>query len=380
MVVPRLESGNKTVSIVHKHPGVGGGTVISSAANVSVTQKREEWDAWFSDLHEWDPSSTEIVTNRTKHNILYYHVKKTGGSTLFDFFDEVNRHNGVPDNPGKKPNGHGYGIERPGLLSRFILWRTEDSVEENRLLAISFREPVERVISHYFQLKPCPDGTGGGAHEQCRASAKRSFSMYLSSCQYASNFQSMYLDGNFSQVDAFDFLILNDRSEESLVLASIRFNIPIRDMLHVNNQKVRVGSGELLQEEQKSNSLSCTAQWMKQLIPPDKLKEVEACVHSCAGKIGRLIFSKEELEGIETRNMQDIELWRNHVLPKYNSEKAKVFEKYGVTQEDLDKVVEGYRDAMARYKVHEEHVTSRVEMGHRHLVRRELLEVAEWLQ
>jgi len=307
--------------------------------------------AWFSDLHEWDPSSTEIVSNRTKNNILYYHVMKTGGSTLYNFFDNINKHNGMPDNPGKQPNGLGYGVESPGHLSQFISWRTEKTTEEKILLAISFGEPVERVISHYFELKPCPEATGGGAHLKCRGMEMRDFSEYLDICPYASNFQSLYLDLNLLQIDAFDFLILNHRSEESLVLASIRFHIPIRDMLHVNNQKVRVRSGDLLQEEQKSKSLSCTAQWMKQLIPPDKLQEVGACVRSCAGKIGRLIFSEEELEAMASKNVLDIELWRNYILPKYNADKLRVLEEYGVTQEDLDKVVERYRDVMAREQV-----------------------------
>lgn len=354
-----------------------------------LATKRQEWDAWFNGLR--DPIDTgSTPTNRTRNNILYYHVMKTGGTTLYGLFDAINQKNGMPDNPGTTPRK--YGVESPGYLSQFISWRMADNMDpaqdEKRLLAISFREPVERVISHYFQLKPCPDGNGGGHHKLCRASAEKGFSTYLKLCtNFVSNFQSRYLNGHLSRVNAFDFLILNDRSEESLVLASIRFGIPIRDMLYVNNGKARVGTADLVQEKkQEPKSLSCTAQWIKKLVPQDKLEEVEACVHSCAGKIGRLIFTKEELEEIEARNKQDIDLWRNHILPKYNADKAKVLEEYGVTQEGLDKVVQEYRDARTRYQAYvcEEQAAKTaqgsVKDGCKHLKRRKLLEVAEWLQ
>lgn len=161
-------------------------------------------------------------------------------------------------------------------------------------------------------------------------------------------------------MEKFDFLILNDRSEESLVLASIRSQIPICDLVRVHNRNVRVGTSDLQSSNTSSNdksrigfnannittnashSLSCMAQWVKKRIPPHQLQQVESCTHSSAGKIERLIFTLEDLKHVEASNVCDIGLLRNHILAKYNSDKQRVLEEYGVTQDDLDKVVEAY--------------------------------------
>jgi hypothetical protein len=130
--------------------------------------------------------------------------------------------------------------------------------------------------------------------------------------------------------------------EESLVLASIKYGIPIRDMILGKNQKVRVGG------KNSTETTSCTAQWMKKLIPAEHLHKLENCSHSCAGKMGSLIFNEDELDAIQSHNAQDIRLWKKFVVPRYNEMKRSILEEYSATQEDLDKVVALYRNVVKR--------------------------------
>lgn len=67
-----------------------------------------------------------------KFNILYYHVQKTGGTSLSRLFKGINRRY-VTRNFG--------GIEGPGQLHEMPEWKKNVN-SETKLLFISFREPV----------------------------------------------------------------------------------------------------------------------------------------------------------------------------------------------------------------------------------------------
>ena len=346
-----------------------------AAPGSSPKSRREGWDRWFRPLVDGRDRVGVPPVNLTgppfsqggwgSCNILYYHVQKTGGSSLSRMFESLNRRNGFT-NPGLGRNSKFN--EDPGSLDRYVDWRRSTarngtvafSGSSCKLLIASFREPVERSISHYFQVKPCPDGTGGGFNVICRKAARDpgGIMAYNRHCKFARNWQSKYVDGDNNKLENFDALVRTYRFEESLLLMALRYSVPVLDLLVVSNKNVRVTSDQIFLEGTENSAseaghaeLSCTAQWMRSLIPQEKLRDAEACMRAaCAGKIGRLALTDTEIHAVKEMNKDDLILWEEFVVPQYEKDRRDMLELYGTTQRDLDDAVELYISAAERYQ------------------------------
>ena len=312
-----------------------------------------------------------------------------GGSSLFKFFQQLNVRNGYEnylDVPGLKSDG--FGLEEPGYLKYFKWWRNSTLLEYDKsksnatlspafksisptttkqhqqpptdikkLALISFREPIERAISHYFQLKPCPNGYGGGYHQTCREDARSGFDKYLKGCHFASDFQSRYIHKDpASNLHVFDFVLRSDRMEESFILMSLRFRIPIVHLILINSYKVRTTTTSPTTTKNNSTatlfdteSRLCTDEWMKILVPESIRKSIP-CEASCAGRWGRYAITSKELSDLEARNSKDLDLWNNYVIPRYDQTKQAILEQYHATQTDLDITLDHYKKVQNKLK------------------------------
>ena len=355
--------------------GVATSRVEDKLNTITATNSgRDAWNEWFQPLmngpHVGGAGDRTEPTGR-HYAFLFYHVKKTGGTSLSELFLRLNNkyYQEISEEPALKRAWFEsvFGREGTGEAEKMNKWRNQPNTwiekkEEattnnennnkhvvakyisnstiNKILLISFREPIERVISHYFQLKPCPDGRkGGNGRRVCRKSAQLGVQAFLNACKH-SNLQSQYLDNDFKKLDYFDVILPNDRMDEALVLMSIKFQISIKDLFYVR-KKTRVVAPA------KNNTVegkSCTAEWMNLLVPPERLVSLN-CSQSCAGKMGRFAFSEQELNDLTSANERDSQLWNKHVMPRYESDKLSILNYYGVGQDDLNAVVSKYNQA-----------------------------------
>lgn len=250
-------------------------------------------------------------------------------------------------------NGGCCGEERPGMLSEMLKWKhapTKDppELDTSKLLVISFREPVERTISHFYQNLYCKNmkRRSQGAMS-CRRSAKLGISTFLENCPFGNNWQTKYVDGRYDVLNEFDFIVLgSERMDESMVLMSISKRIPVMDLIP-SFEKV-VSSSFSLAATNSSQS-SCADQWMKKMIPKETLDSLNVtCTSSCVGKIGRLAFTDKELDAVRQSNAKDLKLWNDYVIPMYNRKKEKLMQEFGKSQSDLDATVALFKSARKR--------------------------------
>lgn len=335
------------------------------------------WEELFSILRSFDPSSTPPSPLRRdedtgRFDILYYHVRKAGGSSIYEMFDRLNRKYGNPPNPGKVGC---YGQELPGHFNSFLSWRDRYSNNNGlggssfsfkpsggqrrrtkRLLVMSFREPIERTISHYFQAKPCPDGRGGGADNKCRKAAEEGIDVFLSTCKFARSWQYQYLGTKIANIEKVDFVLPVDHVDEAIILLSAKYNIPIQHLFYTHN-KVPLKDANLQDNgEERDNKgekkiFTCAAEWIKKLVPADKLRQYNEsnCGKACAGKIGMLAFTDRQLKRMQIKNADDILLWRE-VSRRYDEERHKLLVKYEITEEELQSTISQYQKARQQYE------------------------------
>ena len=330
----------------------------------------EDWDALFRPLCAYDPSlylvndesspsfSLDEIHHEGGFDFLYYHVRKAGGSSLYNMFERANIQNyHNRHNPGYAGC---CGQELPGYFNEFIAWRDRGKRSRHgtrRLVIMSFREPIERAVSHYFYTKPCPDGSGGGYNERCREASRRGgFDAFLDVCDFARNWQIRYLDNNATRVGQLDFVLPVDRMDEAIVLFAAKFGVPIYQLFYTT-KKVKVKwpnmvthAANISDEGEGNQSLSCTEQWLIKLVPAEKLRAFnETCSQACAGKVGLLSLSDGQLDRVRRINSNDILLW-GEVNRRYNEEKLEILQRYVITDAVLQSAVSNYREARLRYE------------------------------
>ena len=140
--------------------------------------QQSSWKQWFQPLEtivfSYNSSSSSWETVLADHArqqssdlflVMFYHVQKTGGSTLYRMFRQMHLHMGLESviQHNKFLKDDCCGPERPGELPKLLRWRNSTSTTTNRdaatsssprkLVVMSFREPLERVVSHYYQRK-----------------------------------------------------------------------------------------------------------------------------------------------------------------------------------------------------------------------------------
>jgi hypothetical protein len=165
------------------------------------------------------------------------------------------------------------------LQDTFLLRRLRG---ERNVGVATFREPVARVVSHYYQHKPCPDVKKSEPPLElwkndekwllrlkkenwaCRQLAIEGYLPYVRGCPYAHNWQSKYV--NSTILEQLDHVILAESLKEDIepLLAYLGIHH------QVQNDKVRaiVGHGGHLAGSagMKDGERDCTSLWLHRII------------------------------------------------------------------------------------------------------------------
>ena len=225
--------------------------------------------------------------------------------------------------------------------------------------AASFREPVSRTVSHYYQVLPCPDEKKKPSG--CSKYAATSYSAFLnaSSCsRYVRNHQSSYFPSLKSVLDV-DELILNDRFAESLLLLHLRVpSVRLHDLLHTNRKsRVEIVGATIEHEESGEKKLSCTDQWLQKKVSKLKAEAGKAavapvlseCTASCAGTLGVELLTKAELEATKKANEKDIALWKV-VVEQWERKKAGTLAQGRITNGGFDRMARSFLSVLHRFE------------------------------
>jgi len=180
---------------------------------------------------------------------------------------------------------------------------------------VPLREPIERVTSHFYQDRPCPDGHGGSAVLKCRQQAKKGYLAWINTCIHGSNYQSNYFPKK-ETLHLVDQIVLNNRLEESLVLLHLQFPsaLPL-EKLAAGKYKSRVHALKLMHPNETRNAdiqgeiPSCTDQWLS-MEGVKRLDKFANCELACAGSFGFQLRSVDEKRATVALNQKDAELWR----------------------------------------------------------------------
>ena len=178
--------------------------------------------------------------------VYYKHVMKTGGSTLDEMLWLATKNRSMEFRTSESPKTP---LLSTNLFPAFIK-------------IVTLREPISRVISHYWQVKPWGNYSGG-SDRICRLAAALHYDPYLLRCNYARNWQSRYFSATMLRGtsverflrEAFDLVILSEVFDAGAVVLHYKFGFSVYDLLYMF-RKVRQPRPLHLSNEQKQRTIA----------------------------------------------------------------------------------------------------------------------------
>lgn len=153
-------------------------------------------------------------------SIYFTHVMKCGGSTLDRLLSLVSDERGIEYTTSETP--------KMPSAEKFL---------PSALKIVVVREPISRVISHYWQL--VPHGTHkGGSHPRCTAAAKKSFRSFLKGCRkYSSDFMIQYFDETTGySLQQYDLVIPYENYNEGVLMLHLFAGFSVKNILYVSQK------------------------------------------------------------------------------------------------------------------------------------------------
>jgi hypothetical protein len=156
--------------------------------------------------------------------VYYKHVMKTGGTTMDEMLWLATKTRSIEYRTSESRDAP---LPSPNEAPEFIK-------------IVTLREPVSRVISHYWQVKPWGNYSGG-SDRHCRYAAAIDYDRYLLRCQFARNWQSRYFSptmlaganlGAFLR-QAFDLVILSEFYDAGIIVLHYKFGFTVNDLLYI---------------------------------------------------------------------------------------------------------------------------------------------------
>jgi len=165
-------------------------------------------------------------TGQKPNGVFFTHVMKNGGSTLHDLFRRYQLNNPAIKYFGPESNMiepkiaiYGGGVKIPWNIN-------------NVLSIVVIRKPIDRVISHYYQVKPW--GTHRGADRVCANAAELGYLSYLQKCRFATNWQSTYLRGKIEEyISDFSMVVPMENYSEAMVILHRYGGFNVSDVLFI---------------------------------------------------------------------------------------------------------------------------------------------------
>jgi hypothetical protein len=149
-------------------------------------------------------------------SIYFTHIMKCGGSTLDRLLSIASDERSVQYTSTEDP-----ALPSP---SRF---------NDGALKIVVVREPSDRVISHYWQLRP-HSRHRGGSNKICKRIAMKSFRHFLEQCRmYSSNFMVEYHGNSIvKNLDQFSLVIPYEYYNEGLLMLHLFAGFSVKNILY----------------------------------------------------------------------------------------------------------------------------------------------------
>jgi hypothetical protein len=103
---------------------------------------------------------------------------------------------------------------------------------QNKLVLVIVRDPIDRVISHYNQVRPWGNHTG--FDRACARAASKGFRSFLNACKFSKDFMSSYHNRRIIEVLPYYSLVIPfEHFNSGLVLLHMYFGFKVEDILYV---------------------------------------------------------------------------------------------------------------------------------------------------
>eukprot|EP00750_Incisomonas_marina_P001928 INCI11828.1.p1 GENE.INCI11828.1~~INCI11828.1.p1 ORF type:complete len:469 (-),score=62.55 INCI11828.1:1436-2842(-) len=188
-------------------------------------------------------------------NLLYVKNMKTGGSTLNTVLDKWVAHSGALSSISNREGDY---VVKEIPMHHYVVRSSGNNLTSDAFWLSSCRHPVQRSISHYFHcLRSARVFTSTGQPPpptSCGAHALLGPEYFFEHSSVVHDYQWSFMHNNLlspkQAVDQFDFVFVNERFDESLVLLHMQLRFRIVDMLYIqsknfSNPPLELGEAEL---------------------------------------------------------------------------------------------------------------------------------------
>lgn len=203
---------------------------------------------------------TELIRTNSRVNINavhFTHIMKCGGSTLdsmlyrsqiahnfalvytestntlpgnifgkrLSMYDAISPTTNIKTKRGKKKT-------KNSIPNKENAANCDSRIQHNKLVLVIVRDPIDRVISHYQQVRPY--GTHTGSDRRCSAAASKGFRRFLDGCRYSNNFMSSYHNHRIMEVlPQYSLVIPFEHYNTGIVLLHMYCGFKVEDILYI---------------------------------------------------------------------------------------------------------------------------------------------------
>ena len=183
------------------------------------------------------PAMPFVLPNLQCNDVVFVKTMKCASST----FESILKHRRESCKQRREP--FVYARAEGGLKGVERKYRSQAGKQKKDYLRLTMaREPLSRVISHFYQCRPSKFHKGG-ANAECKSLAQRGPKTFFSSShKFANNLMTRFLGSgqilSYRQiVDQYDFIIVQDRMAESIAMMHFYGSLTARDTFVLSGKR-----------------------------------------------------------------------------------------------------------------------------------------------